>query len=108
MAVDNLLVIDSISLDKKGEVMLTISDHLEWDDNIEHLELLQKKINLYLEFIENGELLENYPDAKGRNVIINIIAKYLPDKVAESFLQRVKQMLELMGYKFNLQFLEGH
>ncbi len=96
MPVDNLKVVDSVSLSKKGEAVLTISDHLEWN-GLEHLEILQKKINLYLEFIENGELLENYPDAKGRQIVINIIAKYLPDNQAEKFLHTMKSLFVIVS-----------
>jgi hypothetical protein len=90
MSVDNSKVIDSISLDKEGNVVLTISDHLPWDEKNEHLLILQDKINAYLEFIENGELIENYPDANGREILINIITKYLPNTTAELFLKRTK------------------
>lgn len=37
MSVDNSKVIDSISIDKDGNVVLTISDHLPWDEKGEHL-----------------------------------------------------------------------
>lgn len=32
MSVDNSKVIDSISLDNEGNVLLTIYDHLPWDE----------------------------------------------------------------------------
>ncbi|WP_211098247.1 DUF6572 domain-containing protein, partial [Azospirillum brasilense] len=47
-----------------GEVRLSIVDHLHWD--AEHLCLLQKKINGYLDFIVSGGIYASYPDAKGR------------------------------------------
>ena len=67
MAVDNPNVIDAIGTDQTtGEVVLTISDHLEWDDRNEHLLILQEKINRYIGFIETGELREKYPGAEAR------------------------------------------
>jgi hypothetical protein len=107
MPVDNTSVIDSISLDKDGNVVLTISDHLPWDDKNEHLMILQNKINAYLAFIENGELIENYPDADGKPVVINIITKYLPTDNAEIFIKRTRQILEERGYKLKLMLIEN-
>ncbi|MFR3188672.1 MAG: DUF6572 domain-containing protein [Phocaeicola sp.] len=37
MSVDNLQVIDFIS-EKDGRIVLTISDHLEWDDKFRRIE----------------------------------------------------------------------
>ena len=107
MAVDNTGVIDSISLDKDRNVVLTISDHLPWDDKNEHLMILQNKINAYLAFIENGELIENYPDADGKPIVINIITKYLPTETAEIFIKRTRQILEESGYKLKLMLIEN-
>jgi uncharacterized protein DUF6572 len=60
-------LIDVTSIDKQtGDVILTISDHLDWADTIEHQQILQRKINAYLAFIESGDLLQQFPDANGR------------------------------------------
>lgn len=107
MSVDNSKVIDSISIDKDGNVVLTISDHLPWDEENEHLLILQDKINAYLTFIENGELIENYPDAKGCDILINIITKFLPNETAELFLKRTREVLEESGYKLKLMLIEN-
>src|SRR5437867_5010001 len=79
MSVENLNVIDFVSIDKNENVVLTISDHLEWDINNEHLLILQNKINNYLASIENGSFYENYPKRKDRNIVISIAAKYSPN-----------------------------
>lgn len=44
MSIENLNVIDVVSIDKNENVVLTISDHLEWDEENNHLLLLQDKI----------------------------------------------------------------
>ena len=64
MAVDNPDVIDIVSTTSTGEVVLTIADHLPWDEANEHLLILQSKINSYLVFIEGGQLASEYPNAK--------------------------------------------
>ena len=64
MSVKELDVVDVISTDKEtGHVILTISDHLDWSDSIQHQTALQAKFNKYLAFVESGEILESeyYP-----------------------------------------------
>jgi hypothetical protein len=58
MSVENNEVIDVVSVDKQGNAILTISDHLEWSEDNEHLLILQTKINTYLGSIESGELFD--------------------------------------------------
>jgi len=106
MSVENLKVIDFASIDKEGNAILTISDHLQWDESDEHLLILQNKINVYLSAIETGNFYDNYPDAKGRNVFISIIAKYKPNDNAKLFLDVTKEILQSAGYGFKFSILE--
>lgn len=105
MSVENVKVVDFISIDKEENVVLTISDHLEWDTSNEHLLLLQEKLNSYLHFIEGGELYESYPDAKNRHIVINIVTKYLPSKDGQTFLDRSREVLKAAGYGFSFSNL---
>ena len=74
MSVEQDGVIDIISTHRlTGEVTLTISDHLDWSDSIGHQEILQRKLNRYLAFIESGEILEQYPTAKDRAIAIEVV-----------------------------------
>ena len=100
MSVENLKVIDFVSIDLNGNVVLTISDHLEWDESNEHLLVLQDKINAYLSSIESGDLYKQYSDAKGRNIVINLVAKHVPNKEGEIFIKRIKEALTSAGYRF--------
>ncbi len=63
MSVDQTQVIDVVSKDPKGTIVLSISDHLDWDNTKQHLLILQEKINTYLNFVDSGEICEKYPDA---------------------------------------------
>src|SRR4051812_29955386 len=103
MSIENANIIDFVSLDPVGSVFLTISDHLAWEDDNEHLFLLQEKINSYLGAIESGDLYDKYPKAKGRKIIINLSTKYSPNEEGYEFLKRVKTMLEGVGYEFRYQ-----
>ena len=99
MSVDQPKVIDFIGVDKtSGEVTLTITDHLDWSNSQEHQIILQDKINCYLAFIESGEILESYPDSKGRPVAIKVVLKYKPDQEGREFLARAKEVIESAGF----------
>lgn len=101
MSIEQLNVVDIVSIDgQTGHVILTISDHLDWSDTIAHQTALQAKFNKYLAFIESGEILMRYPDAKGRPVVIKVVFKYKPDKEGCGFLSRAKAVIESAGFGF--------
>jgi hypothetical protein len=67
MTIEDTAQVDFISRESPGELWLTISDHLPWTENEgRHLELLQDKLNAYLEFIESGQLWKTRPEASER------------------------------------------
>lgn len=100
MSVEDLKIIDFISIDLIGNAVLTISDHLLWDESNDHLLVLQDKINAYINFIESGDLYKQYPDAKGRSLIINLVSKYIPNKEGGIFITTIKEALTSAGYCF--------
>jgi hypothetical protein len=81
-------------------VVLTVSDHLEWLDSRAHQEALQTKLNRYLAFIESGEMLDRYPDAKGRSVLIRVVMKFAPDASGREFLSRAEKVVAAAGFGF--------
>lgn len=100
MSVENTKVIDFIS-EKDDSVILTISDHLEWDEDNEHIFLLQEKINAYLMAIESGQLNEKYPTSVGKKVTISVVLKYEPNENGVLFLENVNDTLLNAGYDFD-------
>ena len=106
MSVDKPEVIDAIGLlEAKGEVVLTIFDHLEWDDANDHLLILQEKINRYLAFIESRELLEKYPAAAERQVRIDVCCRYAPSSHGERFMERARGVVEGAGLSLSWRIL---
>jgi len=104
MSVEETDAVDVISVDKQtGEVILTVSDHLEWSDNLKHQIVLQAKLNAYLRFVESGEILERYPKAKDRRVVFRVVFKFAPDQEAKQFLARARQVVELAGIGFRYE-----
>lgn len=105
MSIEETEVIDFIGIDKEqGEVSLTISDHLEWDDN--HLFILQKKLNSYISFIESGELFEIYLDSKNRNISIVIMCKHSPSPAGMNFIEKAKLILEKINARLIFQIFD--
>jgi len=107
MAIDETKKIDAVSVEPTTrEVLLTIIDAESWsrDYSDSHLYLLQEKINTYMAFIENGELVDKYPDALGRKVVIEIISKYKLSEQAQEFFDQAVSMVRGAGFdlKFNL------
>ena len=62
MAIDNVKVIDGMGTNKgQDAIMLLLCDHLPWEGDkapkvVDHLLLLQKKINAYVAFLESGHI----------------------------------------------------
>jgi hypothetical protein len=98
MAVDEANVIDLASVNTTGEMVLTISDHLDWTNVIEHQTVLQNKLNAYLAFVESGEIFDRFPDAKGRQIVFNVVFKFKPDKESGQFLDRARKVIESAGF----------
>ena len=45
MSVEQTDVVDIVSIEREtGNVILTISDHLDWSDSVAHQRILQKKL----------------------------------------------------------------
>jgi hypothetical protein len=106
MSVEQLDVIDVISTDRLGHVVLTVSDHLDWFDTVQHQNILQAKLNKYLAFVESGDILESYPDAKGRPVVFKVVFKFRPDPQGFQFLANAKSVIELAGFSLQEAFAE--
>ena len=109
MSVDQTNVVDAIGVDNTtGEVVLTITDHLNWSGNDnEHFLLLQEKLNTYLSFVESGEILETYPDAKDRIVLIDIVCKYPISQQAQGFYKKITQISEGAGIKLRYRLFNA-
>lgn len=108
MSADEFDVVDVISIDRKtGHVILTISDHLDWSSSVEHQTTLQTKFNKYLAFIESGEILTRYPDAKDRPLAIRVVFKYEPDQEGWRFLAKAKEIIESAGFSLRHEIFPG-
>lgn len=103
MSVEQKNIVDYIS-ENDGKKVLTISDHLQWND-MYHLFALQEKINNYILAIESGQLSTYYPEAT-RGYVIRLYLQYEPDEQGLSFLKRIEHFLVEHGYDFNYNVLK--
>jgi len=65
----------------------------------------QEKLNAYLRFIESGDLLEQYPDAKSLKPQITVALKHIPSEKGIQFLTRVSEAIEKLGIAFRYDVL---
>ena len=105
MAIDDLDRIDRLAFNRKnGDVLLVISDHLDWEKNEgEHLLVLQDKLNTYLGFVESGQLYAKHPRAVGNKVIFYVMGKFPLSEEAGKFYQLAGKAIHDAG--FSLQFV---
>ena len=109
MTVENNDSVDIVSIDGRGRVVLTVSDHLDWSDSAEHQRILQDKLNCYLRFVESGEILEKYSSARGRAIVLEVTFKYKPNQEGRLFLQRVAEIIKSAGFDFHHKvFADSH
>ncbi len=106
MSIDQTDKIDLIGDSKDSEkVIIGISDHLNWEEETFHLNLLQAKINAYLGYLEN-QLYIDRPSARGKIIEINIIAKYpIPIKIVQNQYRCIEETLNNAGYLFSVEML---
>lgn len=107
MSVNDTRIIDAVGVEKiTNYVVLTIMDQLDWEDEQKHLVLLQDKINTYISFIESGELVEAYPEAKNRKTAISVVGKHKPTPDAIRFFLKVRDIVGLDDIEFRFNQFE--
>ncbi|MFF2484316.1 DUF6572 domain-containing protein [Paenibacillus sp. NPDC058071] len=86
-----------------NKVALMIADHLDWENELEHLTLLQDKINAYLSFIESGQIYNVYPDAKSVDgFIIDLRFRYKPTENCNKLLEFFRKSTQDLNIEFEL------
>jgi hypothetical protein len=107
MSIEQADKIDFVTIEyQMGDVLLSISDHLSWDeDEGEHLLMLQTKLNTYLAFIEGGQMYRQIPETVGRRVVINLVGKFPLSEEATKFFRLASQAIRDAG--FALRFEHG-
>ncbi len=107
MSVLDRNVVDGIALDEEKRVLrMLISDHLEWNDEYNHLLALQEKINDYISFCEEEQYYEIYKNALIECAIFEIHFKNEPTMKAMNFLEQVQRQVNELGITIECHILE--
>ncbi|MCQ0034719.1 hypothetical protein GAS18_11300 [Burkholderia glumae] len=61
-----------------------------------------EKLNAYLRFIESGEVAKKFPEAKGRNVVINVVGQFPLSEKAKLLFEKATAAIQAAG--FTLKF----
>ena len=107
MGIKDINIVDSIgtSITKKNTVSLLISDNLDWENEHEHMVIMQNKINTYLNFIESSEIYSKFPKAKGKQFEILIYATHRLTPNAKEFIFKVKNVISKSGYFLSWEYV---
>ena len=111
MSIEQHNVVDFVRIDNKtGEVVLSITDHLDWNAPMEHIWQLQEKIKSYIRFIESGEMLEKFPKAKDQIIVIEVVVKelYPNTEVVQKFIEWSNETLKDMSAQLRLRLFKEH
>jgi hypothetical protein len=104
MTIEQADKVDGLGIDaEKGEVVLMISDHLEWVDQTTHFLKLDHKLGCYIDFVQSGQLCETMPQAKGMVTRIKLVHQFAPSVEAKSILDSITQQLSEMSVAFSYE-----
>jgi hypothetical protein len=101
-------VIDLLGFQQSsGEVLLTMVETRPWAPGSPQLYQLQEKLNAYLSFILDGEMLDAYPQFAGRPVRVRLECATPPGPDETAFLQHVYDQTLLQGIAFEVDVVGG-
>lgn len=92
--------IDGIATSDDGKnLIIMLSDHLDFENETNHLLILQNKINAYLSFIQSEQYSEIYPDNNFENIVIEIYFKHKVTDNCIKFIEVVNSQIEVLNTK---------
>ncbi len=101
-------VIDFMGFDQtSSEVLLTMVELRPWKPESPQLFQLQEKLNAYLSFILDGEMLESYPQFAQKPVRLRLECATPPGPEETAFLQHVYEQTLLQGIAFEVDVVGG-
>jgi hypothetical protein len=103
MSVSDTNTLDGFTAgDRPGEAILFLFDHLPWDDNGEHLKVLQDKLNSYLGFIESKQYQQVAPGKTFHKFVIRISCLNPPNAAGQTFLQTAAKQMQPFNVSIEL------
>jgi hypothetical protein len=107
MALDEPQRIDVVSLDKAGTtVILTMVETRSWGTRGDLLADFQAKLNTYLAYALDGEMLEHYPQVAGKRICFRLHSVFPPGPEEQRFIEIVcRQHLAPAGIGWEQELL---
>ena len=112
MTVEERGKIDIVALPSvRREVILLVADHLPWPEDeqgrLEHVYLLQEKLNDYVRYVESGDLWRDFPRAKGRQVVFLVGHKHEIPEDVKWMIMEMRRVLEAIGIELRIEHEPG-
>jgi hypothetical protein len=109
MSLEKTDTVDAVGFETgTNSVVLTIADSWDWSDERAHLLALQAKLNCYLDFIEDGQLDECYPDATGRKQVIDLISRYPLPAIGTALLHKAQAAAAALQIEIRSRCVPGN
>jgi len=86
--------IDLITQKPDGTVVLVMVEERPWDGSRARLEELQARVNNYVSFALDGQLVQRFPMVEGQAVEIRLDCSEEPDSISRDFLSKLRDKLE--------------
>lgn len=101
MAIQDSNIVDLVSVDPEGKfVTLTVVDDLNWSDERAHFLSLREKVNTYCNYIDSGQLIDDYPSVRDIKPVISLMLFHGPTADALVLFNRMRELLNGEGYLF--------
>ena len=104
MSIFEFNIVDGAGI-QNDSLILMITDHLDWTsiDEETHMNMLVKKINAYLDFIEGKQYQNTYPNIAFKKFIIDIRCKYeMPTKCVQ-YLEKANEKIKALNTQIRFQ-----
>lgn len=100
-------VVDRIVEEGDGSISLVIKETRPWDGGAAQVDQLVAKVNSYVTFVADGQLVEHVPDAEGRPVRIVLYAFFVPAGEVVEALGTIRAALAEKGLGLEVRIVGG-
>jgi hypothetical protein len=108
MALEKPDTVDAVGIERNSDfVALTIADAWDWQDEGKHLLALQAKLNAYFSFVESGQIWQSYPEASGRQIVIDVVGKFPLPQIGIDLLTRASDACADLGVRIRYRHYPG-
>lgn len=87
---------------ESDEFALIMVETREWNGSHERLLELQEKVNIYLSFAIDGQMIKLYPHSSGKSVRVQLDSTYPPDQVTLQFIEQLREHIKPFPFIVNV------